>query len=398
MTTRDGKDVKGFPGSLVPTIEEQTVAERRPRNFGDDGKPILDELDEGHVDAPKEERQEEGSSSVRGAPSIAPSEARVHDGSNQLYGAPANAKADPQTDSEPPYSTANAKDADKSEEAAVPARKLLRQHLNVKVGTKPYTLPVPTPNIDPHGFDDPVSDSFYRDVWMAAASHNVRIFSLSHASKPLLTPTFLFIQTEIFRKVFHCTPDDLVTTWKQYKEFVQHQERLSKSPRQPPSSSTSGHFTRPEPAARVPSEGVTTAAEQGKDATAGPGNDRDPDPDRQNEARNEGRHEAQLEADRKDGNVNGAGVDNDGANRSRSDSGLLSPTAKEPSKPQTRRRPSASSWEHADEDDAAHLKPSPSSASRTTKRPSHISEPLEQWELDEMEELLGELCGHLGEY
>lgn len=35
-------------------------------------------------------------------------------------------------------------------------------------------------------------------------------------------------QTEVFRKVFHAVPDDLVTTWKQYKEFVLHHERLNK--------------------------------------------------------------------------------------------------------------------------------------------------------------------------
>lgn len=28
--------------------------------------------------------------------------------------------------------------------------------------------------------------------------------------------------------MFHAVPDDLVTTWKQYKEFVLHHERLNK--------------------------------------------------------------------------------------------------------------------------------------------------------------------------
>lgn len=36
-------------------------------------------------------------------------------------------------------------------------------------------------------------------------------------------------QTEIYRKVFHAIPDDLVTTWKQYKDFVVHHERMNKS-------------------------------------------------------------------------------------------------------------------------------------------------------------------------
>jgi hypothetical protein len=38
----------------------------------------------------------------------------------------------------------------------------------------------------------------------------------------------LAVQTEIYRKVFHAVPDDLVSTWKQYKEFILHHERLNK--------------------------------------------------------------------------------------------------------------------------------------------------------------------------
>src|ERR1700722_823370 len=36
------------------------------------------------------------------------------------------------------------------------------------------------------------------------------------------------IQTEIYRRVFHAVPDDNITTWKQYKEFVAWHERLNK--------------------------------------------------------------------------------------------------------------------------------------------------------------------------
>jgi len=51
--------------------------------------------------------------------------------------------------------------------------------------------------------------------------------------------------TEIYRKVFHAVPDDLVTTWKQYKEFVSYHDRLSQ-----PVKGQGGM----EPLARVPSE------------------------------------------------------------------------------------------------------------------------------------------------
>lgn len=58
-------------------------------------------------------------------------------------------------------------------------------------------MPLAAPKVDPYGFADPLVDSFYKDVWLAAAARN----------------------TQVYRKVFRCMPDDLVQTWKQYREF-----------------------------------------------------------------------------------------------------------------------------------------------------------------------------------
>ena len=51
--------------------------------------------------------------------------------------------------------------------------------------------------VDPYGFDDPVCEEFYDDVWYENARRN----------------------TEIFRLIFHVQPDDQVVSWKEYKEF-----------------------------------------------------------------------------------------------------------------------------------------------------------------------------------
>ncbi|GAA5906624.1 hypothetical protein JCM6882_008077 [Rhodosporidiobolus microsporus] len=72
-----------------------------------------------------------------------------------------------------------------------------------------YTIPLAAPKIDPYGFTDPLVDSFYKDVWLAAAVRN----------------------TQIYRKVFRCMPDDLVQTWKQYREFQNWAERHNKAPK-----------------------------------------------------------------------------------------------------------------------------------------------------------------------
>ena len=96
-----------------------------------------------------------------------PSEARV-DG--ELFAVPAN--GDARRDDKLPRSSAEAGDADSDEQKAPSARAALRKHLNAKVGSK-WTMPTPTPNVDPHGFDDPICDKFWKETWMACAVHNV---------------------------------------------------------------------------------------------------------------------------------------------------------------------------------------------------------------------------------
>lgn len=76
---------------------------------------------------------------------------------------------------------------DENEKGAARARSALRKHLSVKISNKQWAVPIPAPSIDPHGFGDPVCNKFFEHVWLAAAVRN----------------------TEIYRKVFHSTPDDL---------------------------------------------------------------------------------------------------------------------------------------------------------------------------------------------
>ncbi|KAG9048406.1 Phospholipase D1 [Tulasnella sp. UAMH 9824] len=204
----------------------------------------------------------------------------------------------------------------------------LRKHLAVKTGAKPYTLPTPKPDIDPHGFGDPLDSRFWKDVWCATAVHN----------------------TEIYRKVFHCTPDDLVTTWKMYKEYLLFQERLNKPPKDAPP--TAPHV------GRVPSEGGTAGEEAGGPPNTHPDGEMDP--------------KESVLSDKKDANP---------VQRSRS------PTN--------------------DGESSSHLNPPPSAGSQRRsaepgigpdgrpRRPTNFDEPLEQWERDEFEVLLEGVKGHL---
>lgn len=51
--------------------------------------------------------------------------------------------------------------------------------------------------IDPYLFDDPLSESFYEDLWFSISLRN----------------------TLLFRLVFHCQPDNAVQSWRDYKEY-----------------------------------------------------------------------------------------------------------------------------------------------------------------------------------
>lgn len=59
--------------------------------------------------------------------------------------------------------------------------------------------------VDPYSFNDPISDEFYYDMWERIADQN----------------------TMLYREIFHCQPDDEVTTWKHYMEFRELNNRFA---------------------------------------------------------------------------------------------------------------------------------------------------------------------------
>ncbi|KAF8610545.1 phospholipase D [Ceratobasidium sp. AG-I] len=313
MFSRSGKKEAGFADSVVPTLEEKTVMEHRPRKPDDKNeKPLEDAL------------------KVPGGQGVDPKEATTPDG--EKFGAPADASTSAFTDNQPPHARSGDKDVSPEEQGAVHARTLLRKHLSVSVGAKPWTIPTPAPEIDPHGFKDPACDEFFKEVWVAAAVHN----------------------TEIYRKVFHCTPDDLVTTWKQYKEFAQHQERLSKVPKD----------------SQMPAEPVGTVPGEGAGVAENPGH--------------HGMHHLGegLEAGNRNDNLD-AHTETEESNDQPS-----SPR----SSPSTRRN----GKDNVPGGKPANMGPGQNHTFDTrSRRPTHPDEPLEQWEREEMEELLQDVRGHL---
>ncbi|KPV77397.1 uncharacterized protein RHOBADRAFT_23904 [Rhodotorula graminis WP1] len=224
----------GFASSVVPTIEEKVMTENRPppEHRDDDGasqrKQVAQrEREEGPTTrSPAQRREEEQEAhGDHGAPM--PRQNGGEDLPSERHPQRSQEGAEfTQNESKRPLHQQRTASQAQGNEQAVNRNAVttaLRKNLRERGA---YTIPTPAPEVDPYGFADPLVDGFYKDVWLAAAVRN----------------------TQIFRKVFRTMPDDLVQTWKQYREFQNWAERHNKPPKnvvpagdEPPHSNPAGH-------------------------------------------------------------------------------------------------------------------------------------------------------------
>jgi phospholipase D1/2 len=174
--SRDGRKDPGFATSIVPTLEENEVAKQHTSQTADK--------------LPGQNSETKCRATQNGIPRVnaAPSKARMQSGENEtsgnevsslgrteqgeLYGVPADTSRSSETDDQPPHTRSGIDDTDTQEQAAR-ARSIFRKHLGTKSTSKVWTLPATAPHVDPQGFEDPVSDAFWKKVWVACAAHNV---------------------------------------------------------------------------------------------------------------------------------------------------------------------------------------------------------------------------------
>ncbi len=83
----------------------------------------------------------------------------------------------------------------------------VRRMVSRKFDANPWSSPGDAIDLEPDMFEDPIGDDFYVNKWIAVATRN----------------------TQIYRKVFKCVPDDMVTTWSEYKAFLAWGDRLARS-------------------------------------------------------------------------------------------------------------------------------------------------------------------------
>lgn len=170
--TREGREEPGFTSAIVPTLEEKMVIEQQK------GSP---KEKENHLDD-----SQRSSATLNGTPPQpdTPPQARTKDG-KELFGAPADASTSAETDDKPPHARSGVDDANEEERAAPGARATIRKHLASKLGSKGWTLPTSKPHVDPEGFEDPICDAFWKDVWVACAVHNVRVLIIASCTLTL---------------------------------------------------------------------------------------------------------------------------------------------------------------------------------------------------------------------
>lgn len=162
----EGKKEPGIPSIIVPTVEEAVVQDRLPPGSQAEHPPLKDKL----------EHQLGGNSD--------PVEKRTANG--KANGAPALALKNPQTGDEPLHLESGANDLDTLEKTSLGTKTLPRKHLTSKVGNKVWTVSIPAPHVDPEGFEDPISDAFWKNVWIACATYNVCYLCLGVVGRLIL--------------------------------------------------------------------------------------------------------------------------------------------------------------------------------------------------------------------
>lgn len=170
--TRDGEKKPGFTSSVTQTMEEKQITEsasqQKGQSFPEDQEQREETQENGDATPVPSKAQNGDAAHAQGSQET--EEARAGD---ELYGVPAH--GDPQHDGKVPNPPG---DADEEEQKAPAARSAMRKSMNGSSKapqSKTYTLPTPTPHVDPRGFEDPISDEFWRKVWLACAVHNVSI-------------------------------------------------------------------------------------------------------------------------------------------------------------------------------------------------------------------------------
>lgn len=196
----DGKDpMKGFAGTVVPTMEEKVLAEAGGIEKLDDTRQ-LPSTDAAGVEVDGEKVQPLAPQVIKenGTTTIVDDSSAPPDITGPSSLPPIDTSSSTSNSSSSARTNAN-EFAAQHNTLADTLRKNLAEKFNAY-------LPIPKQQISSDSFVDPLE---FHAQFMATAVRN----------------------TQAFRKVFRCVPDDLVSTWAQYREFQSWADRHNKPPK-----------------------------------------------------------------------------------------------------------------------------------------------------------------------
>ncbi len=152
----DGKEKPGFASSEVPTIEERIIAEKRPQT------PQLSCTT--HQSDPKHEDHQPSDRTAKEVNSADAPEAQMMENQEPATnGSSLNNEHRVSFDSK----------QEKEEQEGSSRQGTIRRQRTSKSKNK-WTVPIPRPRVETDGFEDPISDAFWKDTWIASAAYNVR--------------------------------------------------------------------------------------------------------------------------------------------------------------------------------------------------------------------------------
>lgn len=152
---RKGFHQKGqdFTHSVVRTSKGKVMTEKRHLNDQTDDDKDETALNDQTI------IEESGSSSVQSGSTDSPANGESHESwieNGVLIGTPVNHKSAHRSGNDPARSNADS-----------------RADFGSRSSRNPWTVPTTKPKVEPEDFEDPVSDAFWKDIWVASAVHNV---------------------------------------------------------------------------------------------------------------------------------------------------------------------------------------------------------------------------------
>jgi phospholipase D1/2 len=159
LRTLTDKVVPGFSNSIIPTLEGTTGAGHIPPMNGTDKTHKLQRQTKDE----KSYKETKWKGCIHNVANGKPPEAQAEDERVKVT----------QIVDQPPRASGEIDDGDEEDEkVATGTRATNRKPVNHNT----WALSSPRPHVVPEGFEDPISDTFWKDVWIASALYNVRIY------------------------------------------------------------------------------------------------------------------------------------------------------------------------------------------------------------------------------